>query len=356
MTESIAYGYDIIGDVHGCADKLEELLRALGYQQAGGRGEYRHPYRQVVFVGDLIDSGRQQLRTLQVVKAMADAGSAQIVMGNHEFNALAYHTEWPTGSGKYLRAHDDPDNEWSEKNTKQHQAFLDQVSGPERSRYLDWFATLPLWLDLGGLRVVHACWHDESIAVIERECGSSAPFADVDQLVAANTPSHPLNRAVETLLKGPEIGLVEHGLPKYLDKHGDPRDNARVKWWDSGARTLSEALVMASNLRTVDGDPYPELPARELSSDTQSFVYTDQVPVFYGHYWRENRPEYGHDWTDYTACVDFSAVKGGTLEAYRWSGEQQIRRANYFSCDEDQTANAMDLATGDAHGSDQTLT
>ncbi|MGV0715875.1 hypothetical protein ABQE93_10755 [Mycolicibacterium sp. XJ662] len=29
------------------------------------------------------------------------------------------------------------------------------------------------------------------------------------------------------------------------------------------------------------------------------------------------------------ACVDFSAVKGGTLTAYRWSGEEQIRGENY---------------------------
>jgi hypothetical protein len=96
-------GYDIIGDVHGCATQLEALLHALGYRPAGESGEYRHPDRQAVFVGDLIDRGDHQLRVLEIVKAMVDAGSAQIVMGNHEFNALAYHTEWPYGSGKFLR-------------------------------------------------------------------------------------------------------------------------------------------------------------------------------------------------------------------------------------------------------------
>ena len=29
---------------------------------------------------------------------------------------------------------------------------LDQVGGDVRTEYLDWFTTLPLWLDLGGLR------------------------------------------------------------------------------------------------------------------------------------------------------------------------------------------------------------
>jgi hypothetical protein len=27
---------------------------------------------------------------------------------------------------------------------------------------ISWFRTLPVWLDLPGLRVVHACWHDAS--------------------------------------------------------------------------------------------------------------------------------------------------------------------------------------------------
>jgi len=55
-------------------------------------------------------------------------------MGNHEFNAIAYHTEWPHGSGKYLRAHDDPDSPWSEKNTTQHRAFLEQSGQLEERR------------------------------------------------------------------------------------------------------------------------------------------------------------------------------------------------------------------------------
>jgi hypothetical protein len=159
-------GYDIIGDIHGCATQLEGLLAELGYRPAAGSGAYRHPRRQAIFVGDLIDRGDQQLRTLQVVKAMVDAGSARIVMGNHELNAIAYHTEWPPGSREYLRAHDDPGHPSSAKNTRQHRAFLAQVTGADRRYYLQWFTTLPLWLDLGDLRVIHACWHDDSIAQV----------------------------------------------------------------------------------------------------------------------------------------------------------------------------------------------
>lgn len=322
MAESTVRGYDIIGDVHGCADRLEALLSKLGYETTGGTGEYHHPDRQVVFVGDLIDRGPEQLRVLEVAKSMVDAGSAQIVMGNHEFNALGYHREHPAGSGEYLRTH-------SAKHTEQHEAFLAQVTGEDRRRYLEWFATMPLWLDLGGLRVVHACWHQESMAAVQKHCGSSAPFADVDHLAAAHDKAHELYDAIEILLKGPEISLVEHGQPAYRDVGGHRRERARMRWWDSGAVTLRDVAVMSSSFTTETGEPYPALPELVLANGTQSCVYTDSVPVFYGHYWRQGLPESGEDFTERTACVDFSAVDGGAMTAYRWSGERTIRPENY---------------------------
>lgn len=88
-------GYDIIGDVHGCAAQLEALLLDLAYEKSGSTSEYRHPDRHAIFVGDLIDRGDEQLQVLHIVQSMVDAGSAMIVMGNHEFNALAYDAEWP---------------------------------------------------------------------------------------------------------------------------------------------------------------------------------------------------------------------------------------------------------------------
>ena len=47
--------YDIIGDVHGHADALSDLLGRMGYVQS--RGAFRHPSRTAVFVGNLIDRG-----------------------------------------------------------------------------------------------------------------------------------------------------------------------------------------------------------------------------------------------------------------------------------------------------------
>ena len=65
--------FDIIGDVHGCADELEELLGRLGYVDcfAGRAGRSSHPAgRKAIFVGDLVDRGPRVLDTLQIVRSM----------------------------------------------------------------------------------------------------------------------------------------------------------------------------------------------------------------------------------------------------------------------------------------------
>jgi hypothetical protein len=315
-------GYDIIGDIHGCASQLEVLLDALEYQLDARTGAYRHPDRQAIFVGDLIDRGEKQLRVLELVRAMVDQGNAKIVMGNHEFNAIAYDTEYPAGSGNYLRPR-------TAKNVNQHEVFRRKVTGAVRADYLEWFQSLPLWLDLGGLRVVHACWHEPSMRVVEDALGSNR-FTSRDQFVQATTEGHPLYEAIEVLLKGPEVDLRGHGLSPCVDKDGHARHSARVAWWKADASTLRDLAVMDGNFKTEDGQSYPEIPDDEVDPAVRSFCYRDDVPLFYGHYWRTYPPKDGFDFTAHTACLDFSAVKDGSLVAYRWDHETEIRPDHYF--------------------------
>jgi hypothetical protein len=322
--DRLVQGYDIIGDVHGCATELETLLAGLGYKQTETTGAYRHPQRSAIFVGDLIDRGPGQLQVLQTVKSMVESGSAQIVMGNHEFNAICYDTEHPVGSGEFLRPH-------TPKNMKQHKAFLEQVTGTQRTHYMEWFKTLPLWLDLGELRVVHACWHEESMRFVERELGGNR-FTTLDQLVRASDEADDLYTAVEVLLKGPEISLVDHGQRPFVDEDGHRREEARIRWWNGSARTLREIAEMEGRFETEDGEAYPDLPDDMVPEDERSYTYSGTVPVFYGHYWRTGTPTQLRDWTTYSACVDFSAVKPGeALMAYRWSGESKVSVENYVA-------------------------
>ena len=316
-------GIDIIGDIHGCATPLRQLLDGLGYEVDPLSGACQHPQRRAVFVGDLIDRGPEQREVLQLVKAMVDAGSADIVMGNHEFNAIAYATPDPANPGEFLRRH-------SDKNTHQHRAFLEQVDEAEREYYVEWFKTLPLWLDNGHIRVVHACWHEPSRQVVQNRLGGNR-LTD-EHLAEAATKGNELYRAVEILLKGPEISLTKYGQQPYFDKDGQRRTEARLRWWDDKATSLRD-LAEVRGMETEDKGAYPELPAFEVDRDDgPTFVYTDNVPLFYGHYWRKWE-NYQEDWTAYTACVDFSAVKKGPLVAYRWSGEPTISWRNYVPHD-----------------------
>ena len=84
--------YDIIGDVHGYAATLEKLLEQLGYSKKGGT--YSHPTRQAMFVGDIIDRGPKIREALHLVRRMVLEGAALMVLGNHEFNAIGWHTKW----------------------------------------------------------------------------------------------------------------------------------------------------------------------------------------------------------------------------------------------------------------------
>jgi diadenosine tetraphosphatase ApaH/serine/threonine PP2A family protein phosphatase len=77
--------FDLIGDVHGCADELDELLVRLGYLWDSDYGIFAHPGgRQAVFVGDLVDRGPDSPSVLQLVMNMVNEGEALMVLGNHD--------------------------------------------------------------------------------------------------------------------------------------------------------------------------------------------------------------------------------------------------------------------------------
>jgi protein phosphatase len=80
--------FDIIGDVHGCADELEELLATLGYS-LDDNGTFRHPEgRRAVFLGDLVDRGPRIRDVLRIVMDMVAAETALAVPGNHDVKLM----------------------------------------------------------------------------------------------------------------------------------------------------------------------------------------------------------------------------------------------------------------------------
>ncbi|MFW6114329.1 MAG: polynucleotide kinase-phosphatase, partial [bacterium] len=88
--------FDIIGDVHGCCDELEQLLDQLGYERLTvndaslwGGVSYRHPAgRKAFFVGDLVDRGPRVLDVVRIARNMVEQGDALCVPGNHDMKLL----------------------------------------------------------------------------------------------------------------------------------------------------------------------------------------------------------------------------------------------------------------------------
>jgi len=80
---------DVIGDIHGCREELEDLLVELGWSlvrdQQGRPVDATHAEgRKAVFVGDLVDRGPDSPGVLRLVMGMTAAGHALCVPGNHE--------------------------------------------------------------------------------------------------------------------------------------------------------------------------------------------------------------------------------------------------------------------------------
>lgn len=83
--------FDIIGDVHGCAIELEELLQKLGWE-VNHEGNYDHKdlKRKVIFVGDLVDRGPDTPRVLEIAIQLLENQKAYWVMGNHDDKLRRY--------------------------------------------------------------------------------------------------------------------------------------------------------------------------------------------------------------------------------------------------------------------------
>jgi hypothetical protein len=303
--------HDIIGDIHGHADKLCVLLNKLGYSNK--KGHFRHPEskRKAIFVGDFIDRGPQIKKTLEIVKPMVDNGDAFAVLGNHEYNALCYHTKKPDQANSWLRAH-------SKKNVAQHEETLRQFENhnDEWQEYLKWFMTLPLYLEIENFRVVHAAWIPSEIEKIRNWTSGSLKIND-DLLEKSASEGSEEFYAIENVLKGVEIPLPESCT--FKDKDENPRKEIRTRWWESAADKTYGEMV------------FPEI---SLDCETQKIdqkitanlkVYNDPVPTFFGHYWCEPGK---HDLSVQTAhicCLDYSVAKDGLLAAYCWNGEKTLR-------------------------------
>ncbi|GMU86201.1 MAG: metallophosphatase [Ignavibacteriales bacterium] len=298
--------FDIIGDIHGYAEPLKQLLKRLGYTKKNGC--YGHPERKLIFIGDYIDRGPNILETLHIVKDMTDANHAIALLGNHEFNALCFHTK--NDKGVFLRAH-------SEKNIKLHEHTLRQLPEHQLRNFLEWFLTLPLFYETEIFRAVHACWDPASIALLKPQLHNNTlqgcPLEDFA------LKGGEFYKSVDIVLKGIELAMPDDIEPFY-DKEGIARRKMRIKWWLNPAEVTYAQYSIKPNAK---------LPDKQVSGDVVSgFSHYDaqQKIVFFGHYWLEGMPVIIRE---NIGCVDFSIANNGLLAAYRYDGEKYLDNSKY---------------------------
>lgn len=283
-------------------------MRALGYQKRNGAWRHADPARSCVFLGDFIDRGPRNEDVIRLVRGMLDAGTALAVMGNHELNAIHFHTKNPE-TGAPLRA-------WSEKNQRQHQSFLHEFP-PESEKAREaiaWMHTLPLILEIDGFRAVHACWDEARVAKLESHT-TNGVLSEAQLIQVANS-GHILNDLVETVTKGPELPLPNGHT--FADKDGNRRAEVRVKWWNSKGRTWADIAMSVQDLN--------DLPTGALPENVAATAYSARAkPVFFGHYWLTGTPVLQ---APNALCLDYSAGKDGPLMSYLKDGNEPLSLTN----------------------------
>lgn len=309
-------GYDLIGDIHGCAESLELLLHKMGYTKTNG--VFVHPKRQVVFLGDVVDRGPRIREAVSIVRSMVEAGSAQIVMGNHEYNLLSYLTENGVDNGQhYLREHSPRHYRILKETLEQYEPYPDELSA-----LLEWIRHMPVFLDFDNFRVVHACWHQ---SLIDRFVEEYPDGYLSESLLQKSAIQGSFEWTVfDRLLRGTHLKLPNNEV--MISKDGFKRRFFRTKFW------LPEPEFYADVVFQPDPLP-PHISRRRISStDFEDLLYYDpkEKPLFIGHYWREGVPA---TITDNIACIDYSAVKFGRLVAYRMDDEAVLTSEKFIWVD-----------------------
>ncbi len=297
MNDDHRLAIDFIGDIHGNYTKLISLLQCLGYCWDESKNCYFHPEgRKILILGDFINVGLNNLKVLELLYSMHKQQQEFIIAGNHEyFIALLYH-----------KFNQNKNAFWYYIQTNYYPLFQEFTSNRELFyHYLNWIFTLPLFIEFGDVKAVHALWDDYSINKIR-------PHNNVLDLIQQSKENATLRENVNKSL----IGITH----KYRPEGKDRTIFFRYRWWDYEKNLPIQNMFIHKSERL----PLEEIQNIDLN---QTNIAVDNYTIFFGHYNLQGYPYLTHP---KRCCLDFGGAKGGFLAAYRWNGETELNEANLY--------------------------
>lgn len=259
---------DVVADIHGEITALDALLGRLGYASDG-----RHPRgRRLVFVGDLVDRGADSPAVVERVAEMVVAGRAQCVLGNHELNLLRQARKegngwfWPEESD-----HDVAIGKFEESA---------RASDSQRRDFMRWFDTLPVALERPDLRVVHACWQDDTM---KRLRGSNAPASEAYAVFT--------DEVADALHRSGRYEQRTQELAEWGESLADPTATVPLLHSLAAIDTLRQSghplRAATSGLERAAATPFYASGKWRMNERVAWWnAYDDEPAVVFGHYWR----------------------------------------------------------------------
>jgi len=240
---------DIVGDVHGEIDALRNVLTHLGYGEDGVHPDGRH----LVFLGDLIDRGPDSPAVIELVARCVEAGNAQCVMGNHELNILR--NERKHGNGWFFGE--------SEALSKSGPITPQKLADEDTRETIRRFCRpLPLALERDDLRIVHACWQEDMLAIAGKSSDALTLYRSyrdaidsrLSQIGTVDKVERNLHHQNENPAKVLTSG-IERRANRPFETNGKLRSEARWPWWNGYADTVLCVFGHYERLPTLDGKP-----------------------------------------------------------------------------------------------------
>jgi hypothetical protein len=256
---------DVIGDIHGEIDALHALLGQLGYAADGS-----HPdNRRLVFVGDLVDRGPDSPAVLRKVRDLVVAGHAQCILGNHELSLL--------------RDDSKQDNYWWTKSDVQSEYAAVPATAEFKAELIPFLESLPLALERHDLRVVHACWNQESIDELKSLEGPNIRVVDLYEYFQG--------KFNERMRDSETLSSVKREWAKFSPRLYDPDWDAvlmpvKAQLDESNQMEHPIAVVTSGEERAAAKPFWAGGKWRMVDRVKWWENYDDDVPVVFGHYWR----------------------------------------------------------------------